>query len=104
MPSSEEVKLLEREAEKLGHDTPLDDSPVARRWVQRVLKWFKDLVAELGIDKLDVHLRFRACIQQWKIICSYLPNDQAQRILRIIREGYRIHSVSYTHLTLPTKA
>ena len=90
MPSPREMSLMEAEAQKLGHQTPLDHSPVAREWVRRVIQWFQDLTDEVQADQHDVHLRFRACVSQWNIICSHLPKDLAQRIKHIINRGYSI--------------
>ena len=84
------MRLLETEAEKLGHETSLDHSPVARKWVQRVVRWFEDLTKEVGADKHDVHMRFRACVHEWEKICAHLPRDLAERIMRIIKKGYPI--------------
>ena len=90
MPSQGELKALETEANQLSATSSLDNSPTAKKWVARVMKWFKDLVQETGANDHAVHLRFRACIRQWEKICSYLPPALAQRILNIIRHGYKI--------------
>ena len=94
------MRLLETEAEGLGHETSLDNSPVATKWVQRVLQWFKDLSQEVGADQHDVHMRFRACVHQWEKICAHLPRDLAQRIMHIIRNGY---SIKWLKGVIPTE-
>ena len=90
MPSEAELGLMEAEAAQLKHNTPLDNFPVSKRWVQRVRKWFDELGLAAGVEGHDVHARFRACIEQWEILCSHLPPKLAERILHIIRNGYSI--------------
>ena len=55
-----------------------------------MLQWFEKVVKEVGVEDCDVHQRFRACLDQWERICSHLPKQLAQRILNIIKNGYKI--------------
>jgi hypothetical protein len=91
LPSQEKLKLMQAEAQKLKHDTPLDNSPRCKQWVIRVHKGFQDLVQETGANQQDVYMRFRSGLRRWKKLCSHLTTQIADRRLNIIKHGYSIN-------------